>query len=55
MGTIIAKAVVTRKPGFLYYIDSKGNVCEAKMARGGKKKKAATKKKPAAKKTAKKK
>jgi hypothetical protein len=31
MGTIIAKAVVTRKPGFLYYVDSKGNVCEAKM------------------------
>jgi hypothetical protein len=53
MGTIIAKAVVTRKPGFLYYIDSKGNVCEAKMARGGKKKSA--KKKAATKKTAKKK
>lgn len=46
MGSIIAKGVVTRKPGFLYYVDSKGNVCEAKMARGGKKKKA-TAKKPA--------
>jgi hypothetical protein len=57
MGSIIAKAVVTRKPGFLYYIDSKGNVCEAKMARGGKKKKAAAKKpaKKAVKKVAKKK
>ncbi len=57
MGSIIAKAVITRKPGFLYYVDSKGNVCEAKMARGGKKKKASAKKpvKKAAKKTAKKK
>jgi hypothetical protein len=44
MGKIIAKSVVTRKPGYLYYIDGKGNVCEAKMARGGKKKKAAKKK-----------
>ncbi|MEK6906834.1 MAG: hypothetical protein AABW81_04410 [Nanoarchaeota archaeon] len=40
MGSIIAKGVVNRKKGFLYYIDAKGNVCEAKMARGGKKKKA---------------
>ena len=57
MGSIIAKAVITRKPGFLYYVDSKGNVCEAKMARGGKKKKAAAKKpaKKAVKKVAKKK
>lgn len=46
MGKIIQKAVVTRKPGFLYYVDGQGNVCEAKMSRGGKKKKA-TKKKPA--------
>lgn len=44
MGKIIAKKVVERKPGFLYYVDSEGNVCEAKMARGGKKKKAAAKK-----------
>ena len=50
MGTVVAKAVVTRKPGFLYYVDSKGNVCEAKMARGGRKKKATAKKKTAAKK-----
>ena len=39
MGSIIAKNIVNRKPGYLYYVDGKGNVCEAKMARGGKKKK----------------
>lgn len=38
MGRIIAKNVVERQPGYLYYIDAKGNVCEAKMMRGGKKK-----------------
>jgi hypothetical protein len=38
MGKIIVKKVITRKPGHLYYIDGAGNVCEAKMARGGKKK-----------------
>jgi len=56
MGKIIAKAVVKRKPGYLYYVDGQGNVCEAKMARGGKKKKKkAAKKKPAKKKVVKKK
>lgn len=52
MGKVIAKNVVKRKSGYLYYVDGKGNVCEAKMARGGKKKKkkAAPKKKPAKKK-----
>ena len=54
MGKIIAKKVVTRKSGYLYYVDGKGNVCEAKMARGGKKKKKAAKK-PIKKKAAKKK
>jgi len=39
MGSIIVKNVIKRKPGFLYYVDGKGNVCEAKMSRGGKKKK----------------
>ena len=53
MGKVIAKNVVDRKSGFLYYVDGKGNVCEAKMARGGKKKKKAAK--PAKKKAAKKK
>ena len=54
MGKIIAKKVVDRKSGYLYYVDGSGNVCEAKMARGGKKKKSA-KKKPAKRKVAKKK
>jgi hypothetical protein len=44
MGKIIAKNIVKRKSGFLYYVDGKGNVCEAKMARGGKKKKKVAKK-----------
>jgi hypothetical protein len=52
MGKIIAKAVVKRKPGYLYYVDAKGNVCEAKMARGGKKKKKKAVKKKAVKKKA---
>ncbi len=45
MGKILKKNVITRKKGYLYYVDGKGNVCEAKMARGGKKKKKAVKKK----------
>lgn len=44
MGKVVVKNVVTRKPGHLYYVDGKGNVCEAVMARGGKKKKKAAKK-----------
>tara|TARA_Y100000310_G_C20472518_1_gene710782 strand:+ start:340 stop:519 length:180 start_codon:yes stop_codon:yes gene_type:complete len=55
MGKIIKKKVVTRKPGHLYYVDGQGNVCEAKMARGGKKKKKKAAKKPAKKKAVKKK
>lgn len=39
MGEILVKNVVTREPGYLYYIDSQGNVCRAKMARAGKSKK----------------
>jgi hypothetical protein len=54
IGKIIAKDIVERKPGYLYYVDGKGNVCEAKMARGGKKKKKSAKKKPAKKSTKKK-
>ena len=54
MGRIIAKKVVERKTGYLYYVDGKGNICEAKMSRGGRKKKA-TKKKTTKKKTTKKK
>ena len=44
MGKVIAKNVVERKSGFLYYVDGNGSVCEAKMARGGKKKKKVVKK-----------
>jgi hypothetical protein len=40
MGSIIIPNAVKRKPGFLYYVDGKGNVCEAKLSRGGRKKKA---------------
>ena len=39
MGSVILKNAIKRKKGYLYYVDGKGNVCEAKMARGGKKKK----------------
>lgn len=38
MGKIVVHKVISRKPGHLYYIDGQGNVCEAKMSRGGKKK-----------------
>jgi hypothetical protein len=36
MGKIILKNAVVRKPGFLYYIDKDGSVCEAEMSRKGK-------------------
>jgi len=36
MGKVILKGAIKRKKGFLYYVDGRGNVCEAKMARGGK-------------------
>jgi len=39
MGKVIVPKAIERKKGFLYYVDGKGNVCEAKMARGRKKKK----------------
>ncbi|HTY44211.1 MAG TPA: hypothetical protein VMC80_03135 [Patescibacteria group bacterium] len=45
MGTVVVRNVVKRKPGYLYYVDGKGNVCEAKMSRGGKKRKKKTAKK----------
>jgi hypothetical protein len=34
MGKVIAKGVVQRKPGFMYYVDAKGNVVQVPMARG---------------------
>ncbi len=56
MGKVLVKKVVKRKSGYLYYVDGQGNVCEAKMARGGKKKKKkAVKKKVVKKKAVKKK
>ena len=44
MGKIVVKGAIKRKSGYLYYVDGSGNVCEAKMSRGGKKKKKAAKK-----------
>lgn len=38
MGNVIVKNAVKRKPGFLYYIDGEGNLCEAELRRNGKKK-----------------
>ena len=55
MGKVVKKNVIKRKPGYLYYVDGSGNVCEAKMSRGGKKKKKVVKKKPVKKKVVKKK
>lgn len=60
MGTIIVKNAIVRKPGYLYYINGNGDVCESKMARGGRKKgsskkKAAKSAKPAKKTVSKKK
>jgi len=39
MGKIVVKNAVERQPGFLYYIDGEGNLCQADMKRGRKKKK----------------
>lgn len=50
MGTIIVKNAVVRKPGYLYYIDNNGSVCEAKMARKGRPKGSTKKKKKSEKK-----
>jgi hypothetical protein len=47
MGRVIARNVVSRKTGYLYYVDGKGNVCEAKMSRGGRKKKATARRRTA--------
>jgi len=56
MGKVVKKNVIKRKKGYLYYVDGQGNVCEARMARGGKKKKKkVAKKKPVKRKVVKKK
>lgn len=39
MGKIVIRNIVKRRPGFLYYVDGQGNVCETQMKRGRKKKK----------------
>jgi len=39
MGKVILKNAVQREKGCMYYVDGKGNLCEAKMAKGGKRKK----------------
>ena len=38
MGEIIIPNAIQREKGYLYYVDGEGNVCKAKMARGGKSK-----------------
>jgi len=38
MAEVLVKCGVKRKPGYLYFVDKKGNVARAKMARGRKKK-----------------
>jgi len=40
MAKKVAKVGVKREAGFLYFVDKKGNVAKAKMARGRKKGKA---------------
>ena len=35
MGEIVIKNAVVREKGYLYYLDSQGNVCRAKLNRGG--------------------
>jgi hypothetical protein len=37
MAQKVKKCGITRKHGYLYYVDKKGNIAEAKMARGRKK------------------
>lgn len=37
MGKIIIPNAVERKPGFLYFINKEGDICEAEMKHGKKK------------------
>ena len=39
MGEILIMNAVVREQGYLYYVDGKGNVCRAKLHRGGRKRK----------------
>lgn len=54
MGKIVVKNAVKRRPGYLYYVDGNGNVCETAMSRKGPGKKTDRKKKKTAKKAVKK-
>ena len=45
MGEIIIENCIKRKPGYLYYVDAEGNLCEAQMMHKGKKKVVPKKKK----------
>lgn len=38
MATVVAKTGVKKVKGYLYFLDKKGNVARAKMARAGRKK-----------------
>ena len=40
MAKKVAKVGIKKEPGYLYFVDKKGNVAKAKMARGKKKGKA---------------
>lgn len=39
MAQKVAKVGIKKQPGYLYFIDGKGDISRVKMARGGKKKK----------------
>jgi len=34
MGEVVMKVGITKEPGYLYFLDKKGNVSRAKMVRG---------------------
>ena len=55
MAQRVEKVGIKKESGYLYFIDKKGDVSRAKMARGGHKRKKKAKKKVAKKKPAKKK
>jgi hypothetical protein len=39
MGIIIIEKAIERRPGYLYYVDKEGNLCEAEMSKRGRPKK----------------
>lgn len=36
MGTVVCKCEIKREPGYLYYVDKKGNASRVNMKRAGK-------------------